>query len=160
LRWINPAGEIPSIPPPASYSNRNPAGPVRRGCGKAGATRRRASVPRSCGRCRGCHSPGFSFGFCGRGNLGPAFGSPVFCSARFVPPEQPRGPPLFRPSLDVQRDGRHHTTPPRAPGSFLNADLAALERRNGDAVGPPRQRHFCKTRGALSSFRLPHDWRP
>jgi hypothetical protein len=86
------------------------------------AQERGASVPRSCGRCRGCHSPSFSFGFCGRGNLGLAFGSPVFCSARFVPPEQPRGPPLFQPSLDVQRDGRHHTSSP--PGSFLNADGA------------------------------------
>ena len=71
---------------------------------------------------RGCLSPGFSFSFCGRGNLGPAFGSPVFCSARFARPKQPRSPPLFQSSLNVQRDGGHHTS--SHPGSFLNADGA------------------------------------
>jgi len=68
-------------------------------------------TPRSRGRCRHrscCLSQaGFSFGFCGRGNLGPVFRPLFLCSGWLLRAEKPRGPPLFEPSLNVQRDGGH-----------------------------------------------------
>lgn len=110
-----------------------------------------ASVPRSRGRCGHrayCFSPaGFSFGFCGRGNLGPF--RPLFlCSDWLLRAEKPRGPSPFESSLDVQRDGGHRKN--SSPPGFVALTRRGLQRSSPCALG-----HRVFRYPKIASCRLP-----